>query len=131
MLAAYPLARPRTGKSRPGLTSTHSPAADHGKRLGRQVVSETCVAALQEASTMLDRAAQALRDWRLHAKALTDYGEGKISLAEARRRWDETTKVGWAGADCFDKQAEAYKKAATRCTEAPSHAGSPRSAGVP
>ena len=45
---------------------------------------------------MLDRAAQALRDWRLHAKALTDYGEGKISLAEARRRWDETTKVGWA-----------------------------------
>jgi hypothetical protein len=33
-----------------------------------------------------------------------------------RRRWDETTKVGLAGADCFDKQAEVYKKAATRCT---------------
>jgi hypothetical protein len=39
MLAAYPLARPRTGKSRPGLTSTHAPTADHGKRLGRQVAS--------------------------------------------------------------------------------------------
>jgi hypothetical protein len=59
------------------------------------------VAALQEASTMLDRAAQALKDWRLHA--------------EARRRWDETTKVGLAGADRFDKQAEVYKKAATTC----------------
>jgi hypothetical protein len=35
---------------------------------------------------MLDRAAQALKDWRLHAKALTDYREGKISLAEARCR---------------------------------------------
>jgi hypothetical protein len=58
---------------------------------------------------------QALKDWRLHAKALDDYREGKISLAKARRRWDETTKVGLAGADCFDKQAEIYKKAATTC----------------
>jgi hypothetical protein len=81
----------------------------------RDVVSENCVAALQEASTMLDRAAQALKDWRLHAKALTDYREGRISLAEARRRWDETTKVGLAGADRFDKQAEIYKKAVTTC----------------
>jgi hypothetical protein len=37
MVAAYPLARPRTGKSRPGPTS--APTADHGKRLGRQVAS--------------------------------------------------------------------------------------------
>jgi hypothetical protein len=116
MLAAYPLARPRTGKSQPGLTSTHAPTADHGKRLGRQGVSENCVAALKEASIMLDRAAQALKDWQLHAKALDDSREGKISLAEARRRWDETTKVGLAGADRFDKQAEVYKNAATRCT---------------
>ena len=64
---------------------------------------------------MLDRAAQALKDWRLHAKALDDYREGRISLAEARRRWDTTTKVGLAGADRFDKQAEVYKKAATTC----------------
>jgi hypothetical protein len=64
---------------------------------------------------MLDRAAQALKDWRLHAKALDDYREGKIGLAEARRRWDQTTKVGLAGADRFDKQAEIYKKAATTC----------------
>jgi hypothetical protein len=46
---------------------------------------------------------------------LTDYREGKISLAEAQRRWDKTTKVGLAGADRFDKQAEVYKKAATTC----------------
>jgi hypothetical protein len=59
--------------------------------------------ALREAGTMLNRAAQALKDWRLHAKALTDYREGKISLAEARRRWNKTTKVGLAGADRFDK----------------------------
>jgi hypothetical protein len=80
-----------------------------------QVVSENCVVALKEASTMLDRAAQALKDWRLHAKALTEYREGKISLAEARRRWDKTTKVGLAGADRIDKQAEVYKKATTTC----------------
>jgi len=80
-----------------------------------QVVSQNCVVALKEASTMLDRAAQALKDWRLHAKALTEYREGKISLAEARRRWDKTTKVGLAGADRFDKQAEVYKKATTTC----------------
>ena len=78
-------------------------------------MSKNCVAALQQASTMLDRAAQALKDWRLHAKALTDYQEGKISLAEARQRWAKTTKVGLAGADRFDKQAEVYKKAATTC----------------
>ena len=59
---------------------------------------------------MLDRAAQALKDWRLHAKALTDYREGKISLAEARQRWDKTTKVGLAGADRFDKQADIYRR---------------------
>ena len=81
----------------------------------KEVVSQNCVAALQEASTMLDRAAQALKDWRLHAKALTDYQQGKISLADARQRWAKTTKVGLAGADRFDKQAEAYKKAATTC----------------
>jgi hypothetical protein len=81
----------------------------------KEVVSRNCVAALQEASTMLDRAAQALKDWRLHAKALTDYQQGKISLAEAQRRWDKTTKVGLAGADRFDKQADIYKKAATTC----------------
>jgi hypothetical protein len=73
------------------------------------------VAALKEASTMLDRASQALKDWRLHAKALTDYREGKISLVEARRRWAKTTKVGLAGADRFDKQADVYKNAATTC----------------
>jgi hypothetical protein len=81
----------------------------------KEVVSQNCVAALQEASTMLDRAAQALKDWRLHAKALTDYQQGKISLADARQRWAKTTKVGLAGADRFDKQAEVYKKAATTC----------------
>jgi hypothetical protein len=47
--------------------------------------------------------------------ALTDYQEGKMSLAEGRRRWAKTTKVGLAGADRFDKQAEVYKKAATTC----------------
>jgi hypothetical protein len=81
----------------------------------KEVVSKNCVAALKQASTMLDRAAQALKDWRLHAKALADYREGKISLAEARQRWDKTTKVGLAGADRFDKQADIYKKAATTC----------------
>jgi hypothetical protein len=44
---------------------------------------------------MLDRAAQALKDWRLHAKALADYREGKISLAEARRRWTRRSRWGW------------------------------------
>ena len=79
----------------------------------KEVVSKNYVAALQEASTMLDRAAQALKDWRAYAKALTDYRQGKISLAEARRRWAKSTRVGLAGADRFDKQAEVYKKAAT------------------
>jgi hypothetical protein len=59
------------------------------------MVSKICVAALKEASTMLDRAAQALKDWRLHAKALTDYQEGKMSLAEARRRWPRRPRCGW------------------------------------
>src|ERR671919_2641923 len=58
----------------------------------KEVVSQNCVAALQEASTMLDRAAQALKDWRLHAKALTHYQQSKNNLAQARQRWDKTTK---------------------------------------
>jgi hypothetical protein len=33
----------------------------------------------------------------------------------SENRWDKTTKVGLAGADRFDKQAEVYKKAATTC----------------
>ena len=66
---------------------------------------------------MLDPAAQALKDWRAYAKALTDYRQGKISLAEARRRWDKSTRVGLAGADRFDKQAEVYKRAATTCKQ--------------
>jgi hypothetical protein len=39
-----------------------------GGPITNEVVSKNCVAALQEASTMLDRAAQALLGWRLHAK---------------------------------------------------------------
>jgi hypothetical protein len=99
-----------------GAPSQAAPRTTVSGPITREVVSENCVAALKEASTMLDRAGQALKDWRLHAKALTDYQEGKISLAEARRRWDQTTKVGLAGADRFDKQAEIYKQAATTCT---------------
>jgi hypothetical protein len=98
-----------------GAPSQATPRTTISGPITNEVVSKNCVAALQEASTLLDRAAQALKDWRLHAKALTDYREGKISLAEARQRWDETTKVGLAGADRFDKQAEIYKKAATTC----------------
>jgi hypothetical protein len=98
-----------------GEPSQAAPRTTISGPITNQVVSRNCVAALQEASTMLDRAAQALKDWRLHAKALTDYQDGKITLAEARRRWDKTTKVGLAGADRFDKQADVYKKAATTC----------------
>jgi hypothetical protein len=98
-----------------GEPSQATPRTTIGGPITNEVVSKNCVAALQEASTMLDRAAQALKDWRLHAKALTDYQEGTISLAEARRRWDQTTQVGLAGADRFDKQADVYKQAATTC----------------
>jgi hypothetical protein len=98
-----------------GEPSQATPRTTIGGPITNEVVSKNCVAALQEASTMLDRAAQALKDWRLHAKALTDYRQGKISLAEARRRWDQTTQVGLAGADRFDKQADIYKQAATTC----------------
>jgi hypothetical protein len=98
-----------------GEPSQATPRTTIGGPITNEVVSKNCVAALQEASTMLDRAAQALKDWRLHAKALTDYREGRISLAEARRRWDQTTQVGLAGADRFDKQADIYKQAATTC----------------
>jgi hypothetical protein len=54
----------------PGLTSTHAPTADHGKRLGRQVASENYVAALKGASIMLDRAAQAASDFLVEALAV-------------------------------------------------------------
>jgi hypothetical protein len=103
----------RTAES--GEPSPAAPRTTISGPITKEVVSQNCVAALKEASTMLDRAAQALKDWRLHAKALTDYQEGRISLAEARRRWAKTTKVGLAGADRFDRQAEVYKKAATTC----------------
>jgi hypothetical protein len=98
-----------------GESSQATPRTTVSGPITREVVSKNCVAALQEASIMLDRAAQALKDWRLHAKAPDDYREGQLSLAEARRRWDQTTKVGLAGADRFDKQAEVSKKAATTC----------------
>jgi hypothetical protein len=98
-----------------GEPSQAAPRTTVSGPITKEVISQNCVAALKEASTMLERAAQALKDWRLHAKALTDYQEGKISLAEARRRWAKTTKVGLAGADRFDQQAEIYKKAATTC----------------
>ena len=99
---------PRAQPSQAAPTTVSGPTSSEG-------VPKNCAAALEEASTMLERAAQALKDWRLHAQALTDYENGKISLAEARRRWAVTTKVGLAGADRFDKQAEVYKKAAATC----------------
>jgi hypothetical protein len=43
---------------------------------------------------MLDRAAQALKDWRLHAKALDDYREGKLSLVASQVRWKSRADVG-------------------------------------
>jgi hypothetical protein len=36
-------------------------------------------------------------------------------LSAAERTWAADSKVGLAGADRFDKQAEVYKKAATTC----------------
>jgi hypothetical protein len=107
------LLQDRTAES--GEPTQAAPRTTVSGPITKQVVSEDCVAALKEASTMLERAAQALKDWRAHAKALTDYEQGRISLAEARRRWAKTTKVGLAGADRFDQQAEVYKKAATTC----------------
>ena len=64
---------------------------------------------------MLDRAAQALKDWRLLPRPWTTTGRARSAWPRPRRRWDETTKVGLAGADRFDKQAETYRKATT-CT---------------
>ena len=66
---------------------------------------------------MLDRAAQALKDWRAHAKALTDYREGKISLTRGSTPLGLDHQVGLAGADRFGKQAEVYKKAAPPASE--------------
>ena len=66
-----------------GEPSQATPRTTVSGPITNEVVSKNCVAAFQEASTMLDRAAQALKDWRLHAKALDDYREGQISLAEA------------------------------------------------
>jgi hypothetical protein len=45
------------------------------------------------------------------SKALTHYREGKISLAEARQRWDKTTKVGLA--------APTRSTSKPRCTRRP------------
>jgi hypothetical protein len=81
----------------------------------KEVASSECLAAVKQASKTVDQAAKALKDWRAHAKAMTDYRAGKISVAEARRRWAETTKVGLAGADRFDRQARSYTQTATGC----------------
>jgi hypothetical protein len=51
----------------------------------------------------------------LAARAPRRLPGGQDHLVEARRRRDATTTVGLAGADRFDKQAEAYKKATTSC----------------
>jgi hypothetical protein len=48
-----------------GAPSQAAPRTAVSGPITREVVSENCVAALQEASTMLDRAAQALKNWRL------------------------------------------------------------------
>jgi hypothetical protein len=48
-----------------GAPSQAAPRTTVSGPITREVVSENCVAALQEASTMLERAAQALKDWRL------------------------------------------------------------------
>ena len=45
-----------------------------------EVIPQACVVALKEASTMLARAAQALKNWRAHAKALTDYEKARSAL---------------------------------------------------
>jgi hypothetical protein len=81
----------------------------------KEVASRACLAAVKQASKTVDQAAKALKDWRAHANAMTDYRAGNISLTEARRRWAETTKVGLAGADRFDRQARSYAKTATGC----------------
>jgi hypothetical protein len=73
----------RTAES--GEPSQATPRTTISGPISREVVSRNCVAALKEAPSWTGPA-QAFKDWRAHAKALTDYREGKISLAEARQR---------------------------------------------
>jgi hypothetical protein len=61
---------------------------------------------------MLDRTAQALKDWRPAAAATS------------------RPRLGWRHRP-VRRQAEVYKKAATTCKEAATCSGSPGSAGVP
>jgi hypothetical protein len=77
-----------------GESSQATPRTTVSGPITREVVSKNCVAAVQEASIMLDRAAQALKDWRLHAKALDDYREGKLSLVASQVRWKSRADVG-------------------------------------
>ena len=117
--------------AQPGAPSQAAPRTTVSGPITKEVVSENCVAALQEASTMLDRAAQALKDWRLHAKALDEYREGKIGLAEARRRWDQTTRWGWPAPTASTSKPRSTRRPPPPANRPPPHAGSPRSAGVP
>jgi hypothetical protein len=64
---------------------------------------------------MLDRAAQALKDWRLHAKTLTEPPGGQDQPGRGSPPLGPEDQVGLAGADRFDKQAEIHKNAATTC----------------
>ena len=78
-----------------GESSQATPRTTVSGPITREVVSRNCVAAVQEASIMLDRAAQALKDWRLHAKALDDYREASSAWPRPAAAGIRPPRWGW------------------------------------
>src|SRR4029450_4356311 len=89
ILPASPPASPRTGKSRPGPTSTQAPTADGGKRLGRQVQGGTGVSA---AGRVPGWSGDRVVSWQV----------GQV--VGGRRPWPRTVGGGPAGCWCRGRQ---------------------------
>lgn len=79
-----------------------------------------CKESVQAGDAAVGKAVQSYKDWHAHVKAQWDLDKGKITVAQARKIWDQTHARGSSDMNAFDAQRIVYERQEDACKKMPS-----------
>lgn len=78
-----------------------------------------CKESVQAGDAAVAKAVQSYKDWHAHVKAQWDLDRGKITVAQARKIWDDTHERGSSDMNAFDAQRIVYERQEGACKKMP------------
>lgn len=76
-----------------------------------------CKESVQAGDAAVSKALQSYKDWHSHVKAQWDLDKSKITVAQARKIWDETHERGSSDMNAFDAQRIVYERQEGACAK--------------